>query len=244
MRPVSLEVLEDRTAGSRCDEGFLRVRRLRLRHRYEDGSASPPYDCDVVSRRAVDAVAAVLWWRDAGGRPQVLLKEGVRPAVWLRRHKELVTPDPGAPLTMAEIVAGLLEPGDGGADGARRRAAAECREEAGVLLDPAAFAPLGTAAFPSPGTADERVEFLCAELPGPPSAGARLGDGSAMEEGTRVLLLDLDEALCRCRDGRIPDMKTELALRRLADRIGWLPGSGWCEPALAEGLAGTFAAAR
>lgn len=220
MRPVSLEVVEDRTGASRPDEGFLRLRRLRVRHRYEDGSWSPVYACDVVSRRCTDAVAVVLWFRDGRGAVQVVLKEGVRPAVWLRREKDLPRPDPEAPLTLPELVAGLLEEADRGAEGVARRAAAEAREEAGVDLPPAAFRPLGAASFPTPGAADERVEFQVAELPGPEALGRATGDGSAMEEGSRVLVLELAEAIRRCRDGRIPDMKTEIGLLRLAALLG------------------------
>ena len=49
------------TAGSKADEGFLRVRRLVLRNVYADGTRSRPYDCDVVSRTRTDAVAVVLY---------------------------------------------------------------------------------------------------------------------------------------------------------------------------------------
>ncbi|TAH36779.1 MAG: NUDIX hydrolase [Planctomycetota bacterium] len=220
MRPLTLEILEDRSAQARCDEGFLRLRRLRLRHRYDDGSASPPYDCDLVSRRSVDAVAVVLWRRAADGRVQVLLKEGVRPPIWLRRHKELVRPDPEAPLVLAEIVAGMLEPEDAGGDAMRRRARIECREEAGVDLPLAAFQPLGGHSFPSPGITDERVDYYHAELDTlPDRESPALGDGSGMEHGTRLLVLDLDEAIQRCRDGSIPDMKTEVALCRLSEAL-------------------------
>ncbi|HEX9793826.1 MAG TPA: NUDIX hydrolase [Planctomycetota bacterium] len=220
MRPVSLEVLEDRTPGGRADEGFLTVRRLQVRHVYDDGSTSPAYPCDVVSRPGTDAVAAVLWFRAADGSVQVVLKEGVRPPVWLRREKALVHPDPQAPLMMAELVAGLLEAGDAGPGGAARRAAAEAHEEAGVKVPTSAFAALGGASFPSPGAADERVEFQVAELAAAPDPAAPLpGDGSAMEEGGAVLVLELDQAIARCRDGRIPDMKTEIGLLRLRDRL-------------------------
>ena len=53
--------------------------------------------------------------------------------------------------------------------------------------------------------------------------GEATGDGTTMEEATRPVVFDLREAIRRCRDGRIPDMKTEVGLLRLADRIGYLP---------------------
>jgi len=178
------------------------------------------YDCDVVSRRCTDAVAVVLWFPGPDGRPRVVLKEGVRPAVWLRRRKELPQPDPEAPLALVELVAGLLEAGDRGEAGVARRAALEAREEAGVVLPPEAFLPLGAAVFPTPGAADEKVAFRVARLSGPEALGHAAGDGSAMEEGSRVVVLELAEAIRRCRDGRIPDMKTEVGLLRLAALLG------------------------
>ena len=42
-------------------------------------------------------------------------------------------------------------------------------------------------------------------------------------EATRPVVLDLTEALAMCRDGRIPDMKTEVGLLRLADSLGYIP---------------------
>ncbi|MFQ5749561.1 MAG: NUDIX hydrolase [Planctomycetota bacterium] len=225
MRPVSLEVLEDRTPQSRCDEGFLTLRRLRVRHRYDDGSASPPYACDVVTRPGTDAVAAVLWFRGRDGRPQVLLKEGVRPAIWLRRGLPLHPPDPEAPLMLRELVAGVLEPGDEGEGGLAGRASAETREEAGLEVPSEAFRLLGSACFPSPGVSDEKVHFLVAELAAAPELreGGR-GDGTPMEEGTRSVVLDLEEAVRLCRIGAIPDMKTEVGLLRLASLLAAASG--------------------
>ena len=53
----AITIVEDRTAESRCDRGFLTLERLRLRNEYSDGSRSEVYDCDLVSRRGVDAAA-------------------------------------------------------------------------------------------------------------------------------------------------------------------------------------------
>ena len=47
MKLRSIEVVADETAGSRCDEGFLRLARLKLRNHYDDGTASEAYACDV-----------------------------------------------------------------------------------------------------------------------------------------------------------------------------------------------------
>lgn len=217
-RPDSLEILSDETLGA---PGFLTLRRLRVRHVYSDGSASPEYNCDVSSRRSTDAVGVVLWFREKGGQVMVVLKEGVRPPIWLRRTKELIQDGPGAPLLMIELVAGILEPSDKGEGGLQRRAAAESREEAGVDLPESSFSPLGSATFPSPGASDECVFLMEAELNGAPPKDGSLtkGDGSPMEHGTQVLVMEMNEALARCRDGGIPNMLAELGLGRLKEKL-------------------------
>ena len=57
-------------------------------------------------------------------------------------------------------------------------------------------------------------------------ARAPEGDGSVMEEATRPVVFDLDDAITQCRRGEIPDMKTELALLRLADQLGYVAQLG------------------
>jgi ADP-ribose pyrophosphatase len=220
-----IEVVEDLTAKSRCDEGFLKLRRLRLRNVYEDG-VSEVYPCDVVSRPGSDAVVAVLYERDGEGRVHVLLREGVRPPVYLRKLRRFHHPDRREYLMLAEVIAGLVEPSDGrGAGGMQERAAIEAREEAGCEVAPSAFQVIGGETFASPGTSDEKV-YYCA---GPVQAGdlgAARGDGTVMEEVGRLVRLELTEAIEACRRGDIPDMKTELALFRLCDHLGFIPQLG------------------
>lgn len=226
MRLREIEVVEDRTASVGSDEGFLRVARLRLRNLYEDGSRSEPYACDVVSRPGSDAVVAVLYEVEGSRRVRVLLRESPRPPVYLRRHKRLVHPDAREYRALAEVVAGLVEADDPpGEAGLQRRAALEAREEAGCRVPEAQFARLGDALFASPGTSDEKVFYRAAPAALDAREEAR-GDGSVMEEGGRAVLRELAEAIEACRCGEIPDMKTEVALLRLADHLAFLPQLG------------------
>jgi ADP-ribose pyrophosphatase len=222
---ADVEVVEDRTAGSRSDEGFLRVRRLVCRTVFADGGRSEPYACDVVSRAKTDAVAVVVY--EVGGdgarrTVRVALKTGVRPPVWLRREKALAQPDARPYGALAEVVAGMLESEDVGPRGVERRAAIEAREEAGVRVEPARVRSLGAASFPSPGVTDEKVHFRAVEA-SLASLAEPAGDGSAMEEGGGVLVLPLKDAIDACRTGEVPDLKTEVALLRLADALGYVP---------------------
>jgi ADP-ribose pyrophosphatase len=220
---VGIKIVADRTAQSRPDEGFLRVSRLMVQNKYDDGSTSEPYACDVVRRRQSDAVVAVLFERDEAGRPVVLLREAARVPIYLRKDATPVHPDPREYRTLLELVAGMVENDDPtGLPGRAKRSAAEAHEEAGLELPPTAFRDLGGETFASPGITDEKLFFLIAETA---LAGAHLGDGdgSVMEEWGRIHRMDLGAAIRACRTGEIPDMKTEIGLLRLADAIGFVP---------------------
>ena len=220
-RVVEIEIVEDRTARSRCDEGFLRLKRYRARNRREDGSRSAEYPIDVIDRPALDAVAVCLWARGPAGI-EVLTRRGLRPAAFFRRGKKAVLPE-GEYLLVEELVAGVLEPGEVGADALRRRAADEVREEAGLALAPDRFELLGGPFFMLPGIASEKIHLVEAEVSrgdGPATwAAPETGDGSPLEEGGELRWRGLTQAIQACERGEIEDAKTELALRRLASRL-------------------------
>lgn len=225
---TAIEIVEDNTKTGKCDEGFLRLRRLQLQNTFSDGTTSRPYACDIVSRRFVDAVAVVLYHKDEHGTPWVHYREGTRPPVWLRRDKQAELPykDPRPYDSIGEIVAGVLEADDHGAEGVRRRGALEAHEEAGYEVDPSAAAALGTEGlFPTPGVTDEKIYLVAVEID-PASKGEVHGDGSVMEEGTTMISKTLQDAIRACRTGAIPDAKTELGFLRLADHLGYLPQLG------------------
>lgn len=239
---AEVSIVEDRTESSRCNEGFLRLRRLTLRNTYSDGRVSEPYPCDIVSRRFVDAVAVVLYHRDAEGRIFIHYREATRPPLWLRRDKqdELTYKDPLPYDRVGEIVAGVLEEGDDGPEGVRRRGAIEAHEEAGYDVDPSQVVLLGEEGFfPSPGVTDEKVYLAAVEID-PSQRGHAHGDGSVMEEGTRMITRELSEAIAACRRGEIPDAKTEIGLLRLADHLGYLPQLGLTRDALPPELAARY----
>ena len=66
---TALELVQDRTATSRCDEGFLRLKRLTVRNRRADGTASREYPVDLIDRPALDAVAVAIWARSRIASP-------------------------------------------------------------------------------------------------------------------------------------------------------------------------------
>jgi ADP-ribose pyrophosphatase len=240
MKLASIEVVEDRSARSRCDEGFLRVARLVIRNVYDDGSKSEPYSCDVVSRPGSDAVVAVLYEIEGGNCIRVLLRAGPRAPIYLRRSKTFVHPDPREYLSIEEVVAGIVEAEDGaGVQGLRRRAAIEADEEAGCRVPEEAFHVVGGETFASPGTSDEKL-YYCAGPVHLATATPARGDGSVMEEHAELVVRELREAITACRRGEVPDMKTEIALLRLADHLGYVPQLGCFEHELPSDLRGRY----
>ena len=148
---VGFVIDSDELAG---EGGFLAIRRLRMRNRRADGSISAPYVCDAIARPyGQDAVVVVVYARagPAGGGVQVLVRDGLRPALLAGRDPARAPlPEPPPAMFLTELVAGILEPGDIGLDGLRRRAVHEVEEEAGFAVDPAAVALLGAGATRRP----------------------------------------------------------------------------------------------
>jgi ADP-ribose pyrophosphatase len=124
-------------------------------------------------------------------------------------------------LFFREVVAGIVEEGDEGEEGLRRRAALEVHEEAGFVVEPARVRLLGAGTFPSPGAMAEKFWLAAVEVD-PAAAAPPAGDGSLMEEGAEIAWMDLDEAIAACVRGDLADAKTELVLRRLRDGIDLL----------------------
>ena len=218
---TAIEVVEDYTARARCDEGFLRLKRLVARNRHADGTTSPDYRIDVIDRPTLDAVAVVLWARTPRGI-EVLTRRGLRPAAYFRRGKPAALAEPEY-LLIEEIVAGVLEPGERGLAALQRRGAEEAREEAGLELAPERLRPLGGPFFPLPGIVSEKIHVLEVDVEKPavdaPYDAPHEGDGSPLEEGAVLAWRELGEAIRACEAGEIEDGKTELALRRLAARL-------------------------
>ncbi|AGC44379.1 MULTISPECIES: NUDIX hydrolase [Myxococcus] len=218
---TDIEIIEDFSSSARCDEGFLRVKRLRCRNRRADGSSSPVYRVDVVDRPRLDAVSVLVYRRGAAGL-EVLTRMNLRPAAFFRKDQRdaMTVPDPAAGyLRVEEIVAGLLEPEDKGEEGLRRRAAEEVREEAGYGVRPEDIQLLGGAFFLAPGILSEKVFPAAVDVTGVTQEEPE-GDGSPLEEGTLLHWRPFQEVLEACRRGDIPDAKTEVSLTRLLARMG------------------------
>jgi ADP-ribose pyrophosphatase len=203
------EIVGDERIG---DGGFLRLRRLRLCVRRADGTRSAEGLYDFVERpMGADAVVLVLWHRASDGGVQVLLRVAPRVPLYFR--------DAALGAAHTELVAGILERGEDDWAAIRARAVAEAHEEAGITVDAGAVERLGPPSFPTAGLFAELFHFVAAEVAVPGAAVAPPTDGSPFEEGAALEWVALDEALRRCDEGAICDLKTELALRRLRAKM-------------------------
>lgn len=218
-RVTAIEVLEDVTRSTPPDEGFLHLKRLRARNVRADGSTSAPYRIDMVERPTLDAVAVLLYRRGEGGELEVLTRKNLRPAAYFRAGKATALGTDTGMLEVEEIVAGVLEKDDRGEAGILARAREEAREEAGIVLDVAQVKPLGGPFFVAPGIISEQIHLAAADCTGAPEVTPE-GDGTPLEEGGELRWWPARALLAACREGRVRDAKTELALSRLLFPLG------------------------
>ena len=215
--PPAIEIEEVDDHGGDPSRGFLRVRRVTLRNRYPTGHTSRDYRYDVVERDAIDAVGIVL--EEAGEEPRVCVRSALRPPMRFRDRYDVPLPPDGRSHVLWEVPAGLVEPEERGEEGLRACASRETLEEVGLEVAPDRFEALGPPVALSPGVLGEKLHFLHATVD-PSRRGTPVEDGSPTEEHAAVRFIPLREALEATRDGRIQDAKTEVALRRLAERRG------------------------
>jgi ADP-ribose pyrophosphatase len=201
-------------------DGFLVLKRFVLRNVYDDGTRSREYHVDYVERpKGLDAVVVAVYRRRSGGAVEVLVRGQLRPSVHLGRQRQAAAvPDGPLPLLSAELVAGLVEPGDRGEEGLRRRAVAEVLEEVGYTVEPEALQRLGEGTFPSAGVIAERHLYFAVDVTGR-TPRAPEGDGSPLEDSDVSHWVPLDAAVAACAGGQLSDSKSEIALRRLRERL-------------------------
>lgn len=215
-----IEIVDDRSSSVPSDGGFLKVRRLQMRARYDDGTASEQFAYDVVDRKALDAVVMALFATrdDAPNDPLVCVRSALRPPLALRRLRELVVPDPRPDVELWELPAGLIEEHEKGLDGVRACAARETHEETGFELAESAFEALGVPVYLTPGMCGEKVHVVCARVLDPHAKVHAQGDG-VLEARAAIEWWPLSTCLARAAEGVIEDAKTELALHRLKARF-------------------------
>lgn len=212
---ITLELSEDLSPPD--PGGFLRLVRRRYRARYPDGTLSEPFVYDIVERRAIDAVVIVAHYV-ARGELCVYLRSAVRPPLLSRDASRSPVPELDRGPGLWELPAGLVEVDEQTPEGVRRCASRELEEELGFVQPPDLLRELGPSTYPAPGIIGERHFYFEVEV-NPKIRADPACDGSPLEHGGLVRGLGLSDALALCASGRIEDAKTELGLRRLAERF-------------------------
>ena len=216
-------VAEDKGAN---ESSFVKVRRLRLRHRYSGNQYSASYSFDMIEGSFADAVAIVLYHIDDEGKVLVGLRRGVRPSIYLRKNNPAKAGlDGPSRLTYLELVAGGVEYEDLDTIGIEGRAALEVKEEAGFEVRCEDVVTLGKGTFSSPGSGMEKIHYRAVRVD--PSKGVEpKGDGHPLEEVSDFQFYELSETISWCRMGVIEDAKTEVGFYRLANYLGYHPELG------------------
>ncbi|EAR62970.1 NUDIX domain-containing protein [Neptuniibacter caesariensis] len=171
-------------------DGFFKMYKLHLRHKTFAGE-------EILIQRELfwrdDAVCVVLY--DAR-RQSVVLIEQFRVGVY---------DDPQGPW-MLELVAGIVEPGEGPHDVARREAVEEAGADLGEIMHITRFSP-------STGATREYIDLLCAQVDSEGIGGLH----GLEEEGEdiKVHTLPVKEAYALVRSGRINNAPAIIALQWL-----------------------------
>jgi ADP-ribose pyrophosphatase len=213
---IRLTLLEDLSPPDQ--QGFLRLVRHRYRASYPDGTVSAPFVYDAVERDAIDAVVIVAHFLAADGKPWLFLRSAFRPPLTLRSRAHSPLPDEACDGHLWELPAGLVEAAERSPTGVAHAARRELLEELGFDVGVEALSPLGHSTFPAPGFVAERHFFFEVRVDPKARREPEL-DGSPLEHFGAVIELPLSQALELCREGKIEDAKTELALRRLQEKF-------------------------
>lgn len=194
MNKDDVEIVERQTAY----EGFYRLDRYRLRHRLHGGGWSRPLVRENFER---------------GHAVAVLPYDPVADAVILMEQFRIGAMAAGFDPWIAEIVAGMIDPGEDTEAVARRETREEIGREVGDLIRVCDY-------LSTPGGCSETVTLYCGRVD---SAGAEGVFGNPNEdEDILIYAIPFDEAMKRVGDGRINNSVTIIALQWLAlnrDRV-------------------------
>lgn len=176
----------------RVYDGYMKVERVRLRHRRHEGGWTREFDRELIER---GHAAAVLPYDPR--RDEVVLIEQFR----LGAHAA------GRPSWQLEIVAGIIEPGETPEDVARREAIEESGTKLGELVRICDM-------LTSPGVMSETVVIYCGRAD-TSNAGGIFGVDRE-DEDIRAFAVAADEAIAWLDDGRLHNSPAIVALQWLA----------------------------
>jgi ADP-ribose pyrophosphatase len=187
--PNEVEIVARRTVF----QGYFRVDEYRLRHEQFAGGLGPEIKREVLERGHAVAVLPYDPLRD-----EVVLIQQFRIGPYARGDEAC---------WMFEIVAGIIDPGEGLEEVAHR----ETLEEANLSLRRIDEI---MAYYPSPGAVSEHITLYCGQVDAAGAGGIHGLDHEG--EDIRVVPMPFEQAMNLLRDGRITNSPTIIALQWLA----------------------------
>lgn len=216
--PPRIKVLKvDDTSIVHNEGGFFELESCRIAFHYPSGEVKEAETNRLRGKRG-DAVAIVLYEDLPEVGRVVWLRSCCRPAISLKNYREYGLPDSHEDGCLWEVPAGLVEEDEVGSEGLKRAAVREAEEEAGFSLKEEDFSFLGKRTFTSVGSMGERIFYLMAKVDWKLRKEPK-GDGSPYEHGGEVIAIALEDAVAAIADGYLPDAKTEIAIKRLAEKV-------------------------
>ena len=173
-------------------QGYFRIDRYLLKHRTFAGGWTPPVSREVFER---------------GHAVAVLLYDPVRDEVAMIEQFRAGALAAGRAPWLIEVVAGIIDDGEGMEEVARRESLEEAGCEVGELVKIADV-------ILTPGAASETIRLYCGRVDCTHLGGLhRLADEA---EDIRVFTLPTDEAIAMVKDGRINNSTAMICLMWLA----------------------------
>lgn len=214
---IRLELIQ---ADINNEKSFLRDKHDLVRAHHPNGKISQEFIVSSVVRKRYDAVAVLAYQYDLETKTfHTYLRSCLRPGAMLRDYIASELPEDDHVGNFYEIPAGLVEPDERGLTGLKLAAAREFDEEIGFTIEPERFEKLGIRVFTMPGICAERIFFFSVELKNSDKRHEPASDGHPLEEDGEVKCLPLNRALNWLDEGYLPDIKTEIGLRRLAKKL-------------------------
>ena len=186
------------------------------------GAAAAVFIYDEVKRQSIDAAIVAAYFRFAE-KYWVLLRSATRPPVEFREQDLSLQSESIEELGhrgLWEVPAGLIDKSLVGSEEPRVAARRELYEETGFELEVEELMSLGAAGYPCPGVIAEKQYFFSARIDEKHERKIMPLDGSPLESVGEVIALPLKQALLAIEAGLLQDLKSEVALTRLARFLG------------------------
>jgi len=197
-------------------DGFnqIRITKNKIHYDIDSEEVSEEFELDLFFKKYPDAVVIVPYVLEP--KPYVFLTSCLRPSQATAYYPTFQEEENIG--NTWELPAGCVNPEeyDQSLYGYKLAAARELKEETGLIVATDDLSFLGKRSFT--GSGSERLFFLDVEIKNQNKIDI-LGDGHPLEKHTRTCKISLHDALDYIEAGYLTDIKTEIGLRRLFNKL-------------------------